>query len=61
MVGISPEIAQTIVQLGLQLDEIVTRADLQSGLQWALARQGLAVVPMKAVPRWNRFVEEIKR
>ncbi|HYF65629.1 MAG TPA: STAS domain-containing protein [Herpetosiphonaceae bacterium] len=43
VVGISPEIAQTIVQLGLRLEDITTRADLQSGLQTALARQNLQI------------------
>jgi anti-anti-sigma regulatory factor len=43
VVGISPEIAQTIVQLGLRLEDITTRADLQSGLQTALARQNLEI------------------
>ena len=43
LVGISPEIAQTMVQLGLKLEDITTRADLQSGLQLALKQQGLAI------------------
>jgi anti-anti-sigma regulatory factor len=43
VVGISPEIAQTLVQLGLRLEDITTRADLQSGLQTALARQNLEI------------------
>ena len=43
LVGISPEIAQTMVQLGLRLENITTRADLQSGLQVALKQQGLAI------------------
>ncbi len=43
LVGISPEIAQTMVQLGLRLEDITTRADLQSGLQAALKQQGLAI------------------
>ncbi|HEY1011899.1 MAG TPA: STAS domain-containing protein [Herpetosiphonaceae bacterium] len=43
LVGISPEIAQTIVQLGVDLSDIVTRADLQSGVEYALGLQGLAI------------------
>jgi ABC-type sugar transport system substrate-binding protein/anti-anti-sigma regulatory factor len=35
MVGISPEVAQTIVQLGLDLSRIVTRSTLQAGLEYA--------------------------
>jgi len=43
VVGISNEIAQTIVQLGIRLDTIATRADLQSGLMAALERQNLTI------------------
>ncbi len=43
VVGISNEIAQTIVQLGIRLDTIATRADLQSGLMDALERQNLTI------------------
>ena len=35
LVGISPEVAQTIVQLGLDLSRIVTRSTLQAGLEYA--------------------------
>ena len=43
LVGISPEIAQTIVQLGIDLTDITTRANLQDGMAFALAVQGLAI------------------
>jgi rsbT co-antagonist protein RsbR len=43
LVGISPEIAQTIVQLGVSLSDIVTRSDLQAGLAYALDRFGLRI------------------
>jgi hypothetical protein len=33
-----------MIRLGIDLSHIVTRADLQSGLAWALRRHGLAVV-----------------
>jgi anti-anti-sigma regulatory factor/HAMP domain-containing protein len=36
LVGIRPEIAETIVGLGLDLSEIATRADLQSGVKYAI-------------------------
>jgi anti-anti-sigma regulatory factor len=35
LVGIRPEVAQTIVGLGVDLSEITTRADLQSGVEYA--------------------------
>lgn len=36
LVGLRPELAQTIVGLGVDLSAIVTRADLQSGIGYAL-------------------------
>ena len=35
VVGISPEVAQTIVQLGMDLSRFVTRSTLQAGLEYA--------------------------
>ena len=46
LVGISPDIAQTIVQLGVDLSNIVTRANLQSGVEYAFAQRGLAIRPL---------------
>jgi rsbT co-antagonist protein RsbR len=37
--GIRPEVAQTLVGLGLDLSAITTLATLQSGIAWALARR----------------------
>jgi rsbT co-antagonist protein RsbR len=39
LVGIRPEVAQSIVGLGLQLGEVVTQSTLQSGITYALSRQ----------------------
>jgi rsbT co-antagonist protein RsbR len=36
LVGIRPEVAQTLTGLGLSLDGLITRADLQSGVAYAL-------------------------
>jgi anti-anti-sigma factor len=44
LVGISAEVAQTLVQLGLDLGQLVTLSNLQSGLEYALSRQGLAIL-----------------
>jgi rsbT co-antagonist protein RsbR len=44
LVGISPEIAQTIVQLGVNLNDLHTKSDLQAGFAYALERMGLRVV-----------------
>jgi rsbT co-antagonist protein RsbR len=45
LVGISAEIAQTIVQLGIDLSDIATRGNLQDGMAFALGVQGLAIGP----------------
>jgi rsbT co-antagonist protein RsbR len=43
--GIRPQIAQTMVQLGIELGEVTTRAGLADALAYALGRLNLAVVP----------------
>ncbi len=40
LVGIRPEVAQTIVGLGVELRGLVTMSDLQSGIEYALRRMG---------------------
>jgi rsbT co-antagonist protein RsbR len=47
--GIRPQIAQTIVHLGIDLTDIVTKASLAAAFEVALARIGLAVAPVPAV------------
>jgi rsbT co-antagonist protein RsbR len=42
LVGMSPEVAQTIVQLGVDLRDIITLANLQAGIFYVLSRQGIA-------------------
>ncbi|MBW8638623.1 STAS domain-containing protein [Hoeflea sp. WL0058] len=41
--GISPKIAQTVVNLGVELPNITTRVDLESGLAYAFDRVGVTV------------------
>jgi rsbT co-antagonist protein RsbR len=43
--GIRPQIAQTIVHLGVDLNEVVTKASLADALGVALERLGLAITP----------------
>jgi rsbT co-antagonist protein RsbR len=43
LVGISPEIAQTLVGLGVDFNHILTRATLQNGLDYALRQLNYAV------------------
>ncbi len=46
--GIRPQIAQTIVHLGVDLGDVVTKATLADAFKVALARNGLAVTKSKA-------------
>ncbi|GAA3905081.1 STAS domain-containing protein [Streptomyces gulbargensis] len=46
--GIRPAIAQTIVQLGIDLGTIITRAGLSDALAYALSQQGIVVSPRPA-------------
>lgn len=39
LTGISPEIAQTLVQIGVTMQGLVTRATLQEGVAYALRSQ----------------------
>jgi rsbT co-antagonist protein RsbR len=43
LVGVSPEVAQTIVQLGIDFGGIAFMSNLQEGLRHALARRGLMI------------------
>ncbi len=43
LVGISAEIAQTIVQLGIELTGLTTRSNLQAGIEYALSLLNLAI------------------
>lgn len=49
--GISPQIAQTIVALGIEFDDIVTKASLADALKLALRRSGVDVVAREGVQR----------
>ncbi|MGB9724126.1 MAG: STAS domain-containing protein [Chloroflexia bacterium] len=40
LVGITPAVAQTMIQLGVSLEGLITRADLQSGIEYALQALG---------------------
>jgi rsbT co-antagonist protein RsbR len=46
--GIRPAIAQTIVQLGIDLGTVLTRASLSDALAYALGKQGIEVSPRPA-------------
>jgi rsbT co-antagonist protein RsbR len=50
LVGTRAEIAQTIVQLGADLSGIISRANLQAGIEYALETKGLAIAAAQATP-----------
>jgi rsbT co-antagonist protein RsbR len=50
LVGISAEVAQTMVQLGISLSRIVTLATLQVGIEYALGLQGLMIARRETRP-----------
>jgi rsbT co-antagonist protein RsbR len=49
LVGISSEMAQSIIQLGIDLSEIETRSNLQAGIEFALRSLHLQIVPQEQV------------
>jgi rsbT co-antagonist protein RsbR len=51
LVGISPVVAQTMVQLGIDLRGVATRGDLQAGIAHALRTLQLEIRPMAATRR----------
>jgi rsbT co-antagonist protein RsbR len=46
--GVRPQIAQTIVHLGINLEDVVTKAKLSDALALALQRSGRAVVRLSS-------------
>jgi rsbT co-antagonist protein RsbR len=49
--GIRPQIAQTIVHLGIDLSSVATKASLSDAFALALKRRGLTVVPVTTAAR----------
>ena len=52
--GISPKIAQTMVQLGVDVGEVRTRSSIRNALTDALTAVGVAILPIDRVPERQR-------
>ncbi|WP_437939668.1 PAS domain-containing protein [Sorangium sp. So ce341] len=48
VVGASPGVARTVIDLGIELGQLSTHRDLQAGFRYALARKGYRITPRAA-------------
>ncbi|MBN1485831.1 MAG: GAF domain-containing protein [Chloroflexia bacterium] len=54
LVGITPEVAQTVVGLGVDLRQLTTRSDLQGGVEYALRLLGQSISKTKSAKSKNK-------
>jgi rsbT co-antagonist protein RsbR len=55
LTGVSPAIAQTMVQLGIDLSQITTRAQMSDGIRLALELVGRAIVPTQTLAQLRQL------
>lgn len=58
LVGISGEVAQALVHLQIDLSGVVTRSNLQAGIEYALEQMGLEIAPRFPVERQEEATPE---
>lgn len=49
--GISPAVAQAVVNLGIGMEDVITRATLRDGLETAFGILGVEVRPVREAPK----------
>ncbi|MBZ5559202.1 MAG: STAS domain-containing protein [Acidobacteriia bacterium] len=54
IVGIQPEVAFSMVQLGLTLEEVVTRLDFEEGIAYLNSKKGASTKLGSSLPRRTR-------
>lgn len=58
LVGISGEVAQALVHLQIDLSGVVTRSNLQAGIEYALEQMGLEIAPRIPVESQEEATQE---
>ncbi|MGH9942732.1 MAG: STAS domain-containing protein [Pyrinomonadaceae bacterium] len=61
LTGVSPAIAQTMVQLGIDLSQITTRAQMSDGIRLALEMVGRTVVPLSVAAQLRNNAAGVRR
>ena len=60
LVGISAEVAQAMISLGVDLSAVTTLSNLQAGIQYALEKMGLGVAPLPPADAEEAFPGDLE-
>ncbi|HIP97722.1 MAG TPA: GAF domain-containing protein, partial [Anaerolineae bacterium] len=60
LVGISAEVAQAMISLGVNLSAVTTLSNLQAGIQYALEKMGLGVAPLPPADAEEAFPGDLE-